>query len=43
MALDNHSVDEIVNMLFGGEHPFFNLTDGQYTSHNLIRSLLEMK
>ena len=43
MARDNHSVDEMVNMVFGGEHSFYQLTGGQYSSKNLIRSLLDTK
>lgn len=34
-------VEEIVNALFGGEHPFSALTNGQFSSANLVRSILE--
>jgi glyoxylase-like metal-dependent hydrolase (beta-lactamase superfamily II) len=39
---EGRSVDEIVNHIFGGEHSFAEMTNGQYTSENLIRSVLEM-
>lgn len=35
-------VAEIVLRLFGGEHGFARLTNGQYTAENLIRSVLKM-
>ncbi|MDI9569323.1 MAG: MBL fold metallo-hydrolase [Pseudomonadota bacterium] len=34
--------EEIVTELFGGEHLFARMTDGQYTTANLIRSVLRM-
>jgi len=36
------SVAEIVQELFGGEHLFAQMTDGQYTTENLIRSVLRI-
>ncbi|MBP7736390.1 MAG: MBL fold metallo-hydrolase [Spirochaetes bacterium] len=33
--------EDIMKELFGGEHDFARLTDGQYTTLNLVRSLLE--
>jgi glyoxylase-like metal-dependent hydrolase (beta-lactamase superfamily II) len=36
-------VAEIVRRLFGGEHHFAQLTSGQYTTENLIRSVLRME
>ena len=36
-------VTEIVRRLFGGEHSFSGLTNGQYTTENLIRSVLRME
>jgi glyoxylase-like metal-dependent hydrolase (beta-lactamase superfamily II) len=33
---------EIIRKLFGGEHPFAQMTNGQYTTENLIRSVLLM-
>jgi glyoxylase-like metal-dependent hydrolase (beta-lactamase superfamily II) len=33
---------EIMQRLFGGEHSFSRLTNGQYTTENLIRSVLRM-
>ncbi len=35
-------VAEIIRRLFGGEHSFAQLTNGQYTTENLIRSVLRM-
>jgi len=35
-------VAEIMQRLFGGEHSFSQLTNGQYTTENLIRSVLRM-
>lgn len=35
------SVDDIVKEAFGGEHPFMQLTDGQFSTANLVKSLLE--
>jgi len=36
-----HDLESIVTVLFGGEHPFAQLTDGQFSTANLVRSLLE--
>ncbi|MBN2283494.1 MAG: MBL fold metallo-hydrolase [Deltaproteobacteria bacterium] len=36
-------VQGIMTELFGGEHPFADLTNGQYTTENLVRSVLKMK
>jgi hypothetical protein len=35
------TVDEIMQKEFGGEHPFCRLTDGQFSTANLVKSLLE--
>jgi glyoxylase-like metal-dependent hydrolase (beta-lactamase superfamily II) len=35
------TVEDIVQDVFGGEHPFSELTNGQFSVHNLVRSLLE--
>jgi hypothetical protein len=35
-------VAEIMNALFGGEHPRAQMTNGQFTTENLIRSVLKM-
>jgi glyoxylase-like metal-dependent hydrolase (beta-lactamase superfamily II) len=35
-------VAEIIRRMFGGEHGFAQITNGQYTTENLIRSLLMM-
>jgi len=34
--------DTIINTLFGGEHSFADLTNGQYTTRNLVNSLITM-
>lgn len=39
---DGLGIVEIVLRLFGGEHAFARLTNGQYTTENLIRSVLKM-
>ncbi len=39
---DGMGPEEIMKSLFGGEHDFARLTDGQYTTLNLVRSLLEV-
>ena len=36
-----YDLDAIVRELFGAEHPFAQLTDGQFSTYNLVRSLLE--
>ena len=35
-------VPEIVRKLFGGEHAFAELSNGQYSTENLVRSVLKM-
>ncbi len=40
---DGREVLEIVRELFGGEHAFATLTNGQYTTENLVRSVLKME
>ncbi len=35
-------IDDIVNEIFGGEHPITELTNGQFTTKNLVRSVLEI-
>ncbi|MDO9515113.1 MAG: MBL fold metallo-hydrolase [Syntrophales bacterium] len=35
-------MEEIMQKLFGGEHDFARFTNGQYTTDNLVRSVLEM-
>lgn len=37
------TVQEIMTSLFGGEHPRAQRTDGQYSTENLIRSVLKME
>ncbi len=37
------TVPEIMHRLFGGEHSFAQLTNGQYRTENLIRSVLRME
>jgi glyoxylase-like metal-dependent hydrolase (beta-lactamase superfamily II) len=34
-------LDEIVQGMFGGEHPFSGITNGQFSTFNLVRSLLD--
>jgi ribonuclease/clavin/mitogillin len=34
--------DDIIKELFGGEHYFAEMTNGQYTTENLVRSVLNM-
>lgn len=36
------SVEEIIQDIFGGEHHFAQMTNGQYTTENLIRSVLKI-
>jgi hypothetical protein len=36
------SVAEIIQDIFGGEHLFAQMTNDQYTTENLIRSVLKM-
>lgn len=42
LARQGQAIPEIVRELFGGEHPFAELTNGQYTTENLVRSVLRM-
>ena len=42
LAHEGKSRDEILKVLFGGEHTFSQLTNGQFSSQNLINSLLAM-
>ena len=35
-------IPEIIRELFGGEHAFAELSNGQYTTENLLRSVLKM-
>ena len=35
------TVDEIMQREFGGEHTFAEITNGQFSTKNLVRSLLE--
>jgi len=35
------TIEEIMQQEFGGEHPFCQLTDGQFSTENLVKSLLE--
>ncbi|HOO91578.1 MAG TPA: MBL fold metallo-hydrolase [Syntrophales bacterium] len=37
-----YAIGEIVRDIFGGEHSFAQLTNGQYTTENLVRSVLRM-
>lgn len=39
---DGRGIPEIVRELFGGEHAFAELTNGQYRTENLVRSVLKM-
>ena len=40
---DGRGVSEIIRELFGGEHAFAALSNGQYTTENLVRSVLKME
>lgn len=40
LSAADKSVDEIVNELFGGEHPFIQVSDGQFSTANLVRSFI---
>ena len=40
---DGRGVPEIIRELFGGEHAFAALSNGQYTTENLVRSVLKME
>lgn len=37
-----HTIEEIIQNIFGGEHTFAQLTNGQYTTENLVRSVLRV-
>jgi glyoxylase-like metal-dependent hydrolase (beta-lactamase superfamily II) len=37
------TIQEIITSIFGGEHQRAQMTDGQYTTENLIRSVLKME
>jgi len=41
MKASGMSVDEIVNGVFGGENMFMQLTNGQFSTNNLVTSILE--
>jgi glyoxylase-like metal-dependent hydrolase (beta-lactamase superfamily II) len=43
LSLQGLGIPEIVQNMFGGEHGFAELTNGQYTTANLIRSVLKME
>ena len=43
LAQNGISTEEIMKILFGGEHSFSQLTNGQFSTMNLIKSLLEIK
>lgn len=43
MARNARTIEEIINDEFGGEHDFAKFTDAQFSTRNLVRSLLEMK
>jgi len=40
---NGRGVPEIMRELFGGEHAFAALSNGQYTTENLVRSVLKME
>ncbi len=41
MERSGSTLDDIVNKVFGGENPFAELTSGQFSTNNLVRSLLK--
>ncbi len=43
LQAQGRTVAEIMNALFGGEHPRAQSTDGQFATENLIRSVLKME
>jgi glyoxylase-like metal-dependent hydrolase (beta-lactamase superfamily II) len=43
LAQQGLGVQEIIQKMFGGEHSFAALTNGQYTTENLVRSVLAME
>jgi len=38
----SYTAEEIIQDIFGGEHNFAQITNGQYTTENLVRSVLEL-
>ena len=42
LQAQGRTAQEIMNALFGGEHPRAQRTNGQFTTENLIRSVLKM-
>ncbi len=42
LAQRGFGVSDIVREMFGGEHGFAELTNGQYTTENLVRSVMTM-
>ncbi|MBW2648524.1 MAG: MBL fold metallo-hydrolase [Deltaproteobacteria bacterium] len=38
-----YTVEEIIQDIFGGEHNFAQITNGQYTTENLVRSVLRFE
>jgi len=40
---NGRGVPEIIRELFGGEHAFAEMSNGQYTTENLVRSVLKME
>ncbi len=42
LEAQGRTVSDIMNILFGGEHPRAQRTNGQFTTENLIRSVLKM-
>lgn len=42
LTSQGYEIDAIVKELFGGEHNFAYLTNGQYTSSNLIKSIMKI-
>ncbi len=43
LADEGRSAEDIVSLLFGGENVFSQLTNGQFSTLNLVNSLLEIK
>jgi glyoxylase-like metal-dependent hydrolase (beta-lactamase superfamily II) len=43
LSREGRTADEILDLVFGGEHNFAQITNGQYTSMNLVKSLLAME
>jgi glyoxylase-like metal-dependent hydrolase (beta-lactamase superfamily II) len=43
LSLRGYPVQDIVKEIFGGEHFFAAMTDGQFTTENLVRSVLAIK